>query len=95
MSKPHRIPALESFVSATIGDGKGPNIYVVTDQGVTVTITRDYATARAHYMTLANRSPRVECALEARDYGVMGDVSPDSDEPGARLVRNDPPRQYP
>lgn len=89
MSAPERIDALEAFVSATVGDGKSPNLFFVSDRGVNVMITRNFDDAYATWKWLAIR-PRGESALEDRQYGVMASVSPVSDEPGARLeVRDD------
>jgi hypothetical protein len=80
-----RYEVLEAFARETIGDGKRPNLYFVTDRGHVVTVTTDLAIARSHWDKLAARRPLQECALEDRVTGVIADVSPDSDEPNAPL----------
>lgn len=89
INKPRKIKELESFVSKTMGDGKGPNLFVVTDQGSTVTITRSFTVAYAHWSELAARSPMVECALEDRAHGCLASIEPIDDSSGARLIRTD------
>lgn len=85
---PQRIEALEQSARNIVGDGKAPNVYFVTDQGVVTTITRDREIALSAWRTLASRWPLVECAVEDRLNGVIADVSPESDVPGARLRRS-------
>lgn len=89
MSKPRKTEQLEELARSVVGDDKTPDIFFVTDQGTVVTVSRDFKTAYTHWCELAARYPRVECALENRTYGVLADISPESDEPGARLVRTD------
>ena len=86
MSKPRKIAALEALAREIVGDGKGPDLFFVTDQGVVVTITRDYELGYRQWQELSRRSPRVESALENRQFGVLCSVAPESDEPGARLI---------
>lgn len=87
---PLEVPAFQAWPVDHVGDGKKPNVYVVTDRGVVVTLTRDGPTGYRHWRTLADRRPLVESALEDRVTGVLASVEPDSDEPGARLeVRDD------
>jgi hypothetical protein len=89
MSKPKRIGVLEDFASITIGDDKAPNLYFVTDQGVLVTITRDFDVAYAHWQTLAQRAPRVESSLEDRQHGVLASVEPDEENSNRLIVIDD------
>lgn len=83
---PAKTPALQSLASDMVGDGKSPNLYFVTDGGVTVTVTRNRELALREWRELAKRFPRVECALEDRKTGVLCSVAPESDAPGARLI---------
>jgi hypothetical protein len=90
MGKPQKIEQLQTLARDMVGDDGKPDLFFVTDQGIVVTISRDFDTAHKHWEELARRSPRVECALENRRTGVLASVEPDSDEPGARLeVRDD------
>lgn len=85
-----KIEVLQNLASQIIGDGSKSDMFFVTDQGVVVTVTRDFDTAYAHWKQLARRSPFVECALENRTVGVLASVEPDSDDDGALLeVRDD------
>ena len=88
--KLRKIETLETFASNVIGDGKSPDLFFVSDQGVCITVTRSFETAYRQWRELAHRSPFVECALENRTVGVLCSVEPTSDEPGARLeIRDD------
>lgn len=85
MSKPTEIEPLQSLPRTMVGDGGQPNVFFVTDQGVTVTITTDFEVAYEHWKKLAARRPRVESALEDRLTGCLASVEPVDDEPNARL----------
>lgn len=86
MIKPVAIPALESFARDTIGDGRRPNVYIVTDRGTVVTVTRNGRVALAHWRELASRRPLVESALESRAIGVLACVEPvEDDKPSLRI----------
>lgn len=88
--KPRKIAILEALASSTIGDGKSPDLFFVTDQGVCVTVTRSFETAYEQWKALSRRYPRTECALENRTVGVLASMEPESEEPGARLeIRDD------
>ena len=91
---PSKIPALQSLASDVIGDGKSPNLFFVTDRGVTITVTRNFSSAHAEWTKLANRVPRMESALEDRKTGVIASVEPESDAPGARLIAFDDSMQF-
>lgn len=62
-----------------VGDGKNPDVFFVSDQGVIVTITKDFGLAYREWRRLASRQPLVESALEDRQHGVIADVSPIED----------------
>lgn len=81
---PRKLPELESFASATIGDGKTPDVSIVTDRGVVVTVTRDFRVAYRQWRDLSQRQPRLESALETRGVGVVCSVQPGT-EPGEGL----------
>lgn len=93
-TKPRKIEALELLAREMVGDGKSPGLFFVTDRGVVVTVTRSFDVAYAEWQLLADARPLRECALEGRKYGVIADVSPDSDDPGSRLVRCDDSREF-
>lgn len=86
---PNRIKALEILARDMVGDGKKPDLYFVTDRGVVVAIETDLDAAAQRWRDLAARSPRVESALEDRLTGVLASVAPESEAPGARLIRID------
>lgn len=86
MPKPQQIAELETMARTMVGDSKSPNLYFVTDQGVVTLVTRDIKIGHKAWSDLARRSPRIECALEDRKTGVLASVSPESDEPEARLL---------
>lgn len=77
--KPKKIKALEEFTSHTVGDGKSPNLYFVTDQGTVISITRSFERGYSEWRELANRFPRRECALEDRQNGCLCSVEPVED----------------
>lgn len=84
-----KVSELETLASALVGDGKTPDVFFVTDQGAVVTIDTDASRAYSVWVALASRSPRRECALENRTYGVIASIAPETDDPGARLIRVD------
>lgn len=88
MSKPKRIPQLEEFASATIGDDKTPDLFFVSDNGSIVTVTRNFDLAYRHWLQLAARYSLTECALENRTFGVLASVEP-AREGSTAMVRLD------
>lgn len=91
---PRKVAELETLARDMVGDDSTPDLFFVTDRGAVVTVSRDFGTAYRHWRTLAQRSPRLESALENRRTGVLASVEPDSDEPGARLVIRDDARYF-
>lgn len=83
-----RIEALETLASNLVGDGDKEDLFFVTDRGDVVTVTRNFWTAYNDWKQLSRRSPRVECSLENRTYGVICDVSSD-EETETLCVRDD------
>ncbi len=86
MAKPAKIAALEILACDMVGDGKAPDLFFVTDQGVVITVTRNKSVAYDEWRNLAARRPMVESAMESRRFGVIASVEPESDKPGARLI---------
>ena len=81
----NKMPELEALASRMIGDGQTPDLFFVTDEGAVVLIETSGLRAYGRFKDLASRSPRKECALENRTFGVLASVEPESDDPGARL----------
>jgi hypothetical protein len=77
-----------------VGDNGSPNVYFVTDCGATVTVTLDGLTAYAHWRRLADRRPRVECALEDRKFGCMASVEPREENSTDLVVIDDTPSAW-
>jgi hypothetical protein len=84
----NKIKRFEAMARDMVGDGKKPNIFFVTYEGVVVTITRDLHVAYNHWHQLASRAPFKECALEDRRHGVLASVEPVEDG-SSRLVKRD------
>ena len=82
----NKIEALEELARAMIGDGQSPDLFFVTDRGQVVSVDVCHISAYERFIALAQRSPRKECVLENRTFGVIASVEPDSDEPVARLI---------
>ena len=83
-----KIKRLQTLASDLVGDGKNPNLFFVTEQGITVTVTRDFDMAYRQWETMAHTYPHIECALEDRKFGVICAVEPDMDN-SKRMVRID------
>lgn len=84
---------LDALAVRLVGDGKKPNIFFVSREGDVLTVTQDYAVALSHWETLANNMDGV-VTLEDRLSGVLASVEPETDEPGAKLVRYDVDPRY-
>lgn len=89
-----KIESLEKLARNMVGDGNSPNLYFVSDCGVCITITRNFSLAYQQWRALADRIPRIESALEDRKNGTIADVSPESDDSGAKLIFTDSSRQF-
>lgn len=87
--KPRKIERLEALARECVGDGRQPDLFFVTDQGVVVTVTRDLTVAHTHWRELARRFPLVESALENRQYGVLASVAPEEDDSPKLHVHDD------
>lgn len=87
---PRRIDALEKFTSATVGDGKSPNLFFVSEQGTNVMIARSFQPAYDYWRSLPSNAAS---ALEDRQYGCIASVDTDEENPG-RLVRRDDSYTY-
>jgi hypothetical protein len=80
--------SLNDLATKLVGDGQEPNMYFVTVEGETITVTKSLAVAHAEWKGIAIYL-RQECVLEDRSTGVLACVEPESDEPGAKLVYYD------
>lgn len=89
MRKPRKIKPMQDMPVTMVGDGGSPDVFFVTDQGVTVTITTHFGTAYNHWRRMARSTPKRECALEDRRWGCICAVEPVDETPGARLVTLD------
>ena len=79
MIKPKKIKELEQLASNMVCDGKTPNLYFVTNQGVIIMITRNFSRAYNDWYMMASQFPKVECALEDRLWGTICSVEPRAD----------------
>lgn len=84
-----KIEALQKLASELVGDGKSPDLFFVTDEGVTVTVTRSFDTAYQEWQSLSSRYPRIESALENRTFGVIASVEPDEDGSKRLIIIDD------
>ncbi len=82
---PHRFQALERFASATIGDGKSPNLFFVTVEGKVVVITQNLEIAKRSWEGFAGPMDTVT-SIEDRKVGVLASVEPEEDD-SPRLIR--------
>lgn len=76
---------LDKLATKLVGDGLSPNLYFVSDGSAVKLVTTDKFAAASAWRKLARRRPLRESALEDRHNGVLADVSPEDDEPGAKL----------
>ena len=79
MIKPKKIKELEHLARDMVGDGKTPNLYFVSNQGVIVTVTRDFEKAFNEWHSMSIQFPKFECALEDRLWGTICSVEPRAD----------------
>ena len=77
-----KIKQLQELATDMVGDGKTPNLFFVSEQGVIITVTRDFEIAYEQWLSLASGYSRVECALEDRRYGTICSVEPRTDDMG-------------
>jgi len=82
-----KIKALENLATDIVGDGKSPNVFFVSTQGVIFMVTTDFEMAYAAWQEVSD-PPHVETALEDRQTGVIASVGPD-EENGDRLTVQD------
>ena len=78
---------LNQLAQELVGDDKSPNIYFVTQDGRVLTVTTDRRTAYLQWRQLASTRPRIECALEDREHGIVCSV--ERDEGGRLQARDD------
>jgi hypothetical protein len=71
-----KIPEFQRLASKMVGDGKTPNTFFVTREGVTELITTHFPTAYRYWLRLPRE---VETALEDRLCGCLGTNEPEED----------------
>jgi hypothetical protein len=76
---------MDEIATATVGDGKSPNLYFVSKGNEVLTITRSFAVALQQWRALPKD---VETCLEDRRFGVIASNEPDEDG-STRLVKID------
>ena len=89
MSKPKKIKELQELPVNMVGDGKSPNVFFVSEQGVITTVTRDFLVAYEAWKTLSYMTPLRECMLEDRKIGVIASVEPIEDGSDKLVTRDD------
>lgn len=88
-----RLKFLEDLAREMVGDGKNPNLFFVSSEGNIILISRDFDVAYLKWKWHAERRDH-ECALEDRKTGTIASVEPESDEPGAKLIRLDDSKSF-
>lgn len=83
-----RIEALEAVARKLVGDGKSPNVFFVSLDGNIIMIALDFHLAYQKWKEISSQRT-TETSLEDRQTGVLASIEPESDEPGAKLVRWD------
>lgn len=84
-AKPIAIPELQELATNIVADGKKPNLFFVSQEGVILHVGRDFTTAYKFWKSLPTN---VETCLEDRKHGTVSDTSPmDDDNP--KLVTED------
>jgi len=81
-----KIKELETLARDLVGDDKTPDLFFVSRNGVIVAVDTCGNAAHKRWREISAQSPRVECALENRTYGVLSSVEPESDADNARLI---------
>lgn len=87
MSKPRKIEQLEELARTMVGDGKAPNLYFVTVDGVVVTVTRDLSVAKSEWRRNVHNDRFTPCDIEDRRQGVV--CSHEKDEETSRWITTD------
>jgi hypothetical protein len=80
-----KVEEVEAIARKVVGDGKSPNLFFVSQEGVILTVTRDFELAYQQWRALPRN---VETALEDRKNGVIADTGP-VEEGSKRLVTTD------
>lgn len=91
MQKPKTPPTVQELQALPVdmvGDGKTPDVFFVSQQGIIVLITTEYELAHSYWAAIS-RNRDVETALENRTFGVIASVGPEDDEDDAKLVLTD------
>ena len=88
MAKSKRIEPLEAVARKMVGDDGSPNVFFVSLDGNIIMIALDFHAAYMKWKEISNQRT-TETALEDRQTGVLASIEPESDEPGAKLIRYD------
>jgi hypothetical protein len=83
--KPKKINQLEKLAREMVGDGKSPDLFFVSREGVIITITRDFPRAHQEWQNLLWQN--CVCQIENRRYGVI--CQKDKDEETGRFFTRD------
>jgi len=62
-----KIEALEQLARDTVGDGKSPNLFFVSIEGVIITVTRSFNVAYAEWKDLPRNSSALSCCVINQD----------------------------
>lgn len=81
-----KIPELESLARSMVGDGKTPDLFFVGDENGVICVETNALRAYGRWKDLARRSPRRECLLENRTFGVVASVEPRADDKDSPLI---------
>lgn len=88
MKKP--IKQLQELATEIIGDGKSPELFFVTEEGIVTTVSRNFEVAYKAWKALDRTA---ESALESRKIGTLASVEP-AEEGSSTLVRIDDAYQW-
>ena len=69
-----KIKQLEDLAISTVGDGKNPNLFFVSENGVITTVTRDFNIAYNKWMD--NRYDCINSVIEDRKNGMICEYCP-------------------
>lgn len=68
-----KVEQFEQMARDMVGDGKSPNLYFVSEEGVITTVTRDFEAA---YLCWSGLGRKIETCLEDRKNGVLATTTP-------------------
>lgn len=89
MSKPRKIEQLEELARTMVGDGKAPNLYFVTVEGVVTTVTRSLERAKWEWSRNVSEDRRRATSVEDRRQGSVCQHDRDEDNGGKWFTCDD------